>query len=183
MKNLLFLFFVLVIITIPIITVSAATTSVSFNSDNSSVSCGDTFVSTITITSNNIINGLQLSPHFDEEIFEFQKAELKDPNEYALFGASAESIEILSLNGSKVPLVLQMIWKVKDNVQTDDYSISASPIQISYMENDDIENIEVDNLQVHINGISKQNNILWIVVPGISIIAIGFIVFTIIKKH
>ena len=183
MKKLLILFFILIIITMPIINVYAASTSASFIADNTSVSCGDTFISTITITSDNTINGLQLSPYFDEDIFEFQKVQLEDSNEYALFGSSAESIEILSLNGSKVPLVFQIVWKAKDNVKTDDYSISVSPIQISYMETDSVDNVEVDNLLIHINGISKRNYTLWIVLPSISIIGIGFIVFAIVKRH
>ena len=165
-----------------IVYVAAQSSSINFITEISDLKCGDTFTSTITISSSNILNGIQLSLDFDKDVFEFQKAELQDPDEYAFFGSSAESIEILSVKGSTTPLILHITWKVKDDVKTGNYKITAPNIQISYMENDEIEQLESPSLDLHINGIINSR-IIWIVSIGALIIMISSVVFVMIRKH
>lgn len=169
----LFTFFILLICTYSI---NASDSSVNLSTDNKHISIGDEFIATITICNDKAFSGIQFSLNFDNEAFEFEKLELEDSENYALYGATPESIEILSLEGNITPLVANITFKVKDTTSNGNYTISASNMKIGFIEDDAIESLDPINLSIHIG---ETNIFVWcLLVIAIMVI----IIFIILKK-
>ena len=160
----------------------ASNNSASFTTKSSQLHSGDEFVATISISSDSALNGIKFSLNFDDSVFEFQKVDLEKPEEYSFFSNTADNIEILSLKGTDIPLVMNIHLKVNDNISSGKYQISTSDIQVSHIENTDIESLEAQNLNVSIGDGVNFNITLAIILCVILILICLFIVLFIKKK-
>lgn len=183
MKKIIFIFQILLSIWfISILSVCAVSSSTNISANAKNINIGDELITTVTISNDKALNGIQFSLDFDNEALEFQKVELEDPENYALFGTSADSIDILSLKGNNVPLVVNITFKVTDTAKTDNYTISASDLKVSFIETDDIESLEPINLMVHVNGTMNNNILLWGIIIGSIVLILIITIIIIIKR-
>ena len=157
--KILFLFLILLFIT----AISFAVDStIHFSTSQKELSPGDVFSVEIEISHPLGINGIQIPLSFDQSALEFQKVELIDSTNYVLFGSDYQSIEILSNTGKKVPCVLHATFRVTDNVSTGTYSISANHLQISHLDDEDVETLD-KKVSVSIKGTEKSSTIMWVI--------------------
>lgn len=180
MKKVTFISFTILFILI-ICSASIYANQITFSSVNTKLKIGDEFVSTITISSDKTINGVEFSLNYDTDTFELESVSLQDTENYVLFSSSAESIDILSLKGNNVPLVADITLKVTDSAKTSNYTISTSDIKINFLEDESTQSFEAVSISAYVQGINNINYSLWILI-FITIIIIS-VVFLILIKH
>lgn len=182
MKKVTFIYFtILFILIIFTASVYANQNQITLSSENKNLKIGDEFVSTITISADKTINGIEFSLNYDTDAFELESVNIKDTENYALFNSSAESIDILSLKGNNVPLVADISFKVTDSAKTNNYTISTSDIKINFLEDESTQSFESVSISAYVDGINNINYLLWILI--FSIIIIILIIVFILKKH
>lgn len=150
--------------------ISLATDStITFTTQQTELKPGDIFFVDIQIENPLGINGIQIPLEFNSNVLEYQKVELEDTTNYVLFGSEAESIEILSNTGKKVPCVLHVTFQVMKDAPSGEYSINANQIQISHLDDEETERL-TKHISFSITG--TPNHSTWILAVG------GFIIFS-----
>lgn len=96
------------------------------------------------------INSVQIPLKYDENTFEFQKAELKDTLNYSIVDSSNNNIEVLTVNGTKTPLEIILTFKVKETSIVNSYKITLAGVKVGHLDDAEEERMS-KSLVVSIN--------------------------------
>ncbi len=189
-KLLLILFFITLILGIFSMHVNAASSSFEITTNSKRIVPGDVFDAKIVISNAGGLNSVQIPVKFDENVFEFQGAKLEDTANYSInIDSSNKILEVLTVNGNKTPLIINVTFKVKETAKVDSYKITLADVKISHLDGSEDEKTS-KSLVVSINEKSSNTKIENILTeetnvpvkkhPDINVLAICVLAFIII---